>query len=164
MPRLKIRSALVDLRTDARRALQPPTNPAVAGWYVGSSHPGDAGPTVLAGHVDSRTGPGVFYHLDRLKPGDVIAVGRADRTTARFVVTVVMRVSKQHFPTALVYTGDGHPSLRLISCGGAFDRSTGHYLDNVIVLAVPVSAHPPRRPEPPPGAAPDRRAEIAARP
>ena len=50
-----------------------------------------------------------------------------------------MRVSKQHFPTALVYVGTSSPSLRLISCGGAFDRSTGHYLDNVIVLATPAT-------------------------
>ncbi len=137
VPRLGISSPLVDLRTDARGALQPPEDPARAGWYVGSSHPGDPGPTVLAGHVDSQSGPGVFFHLDRLRPGDSILVGRADRSTVRFVVTRTMRVSKQHFPTALVYIGTRSPSLRLISCGGAFDRSTGHYLDNVIVLASP---------------------------
>jgi sortase (surface protein transpeptidase) len=137
VPKLGVRSRLVDLRTDPRGALQPPSDPQQAGWYVGSSHPGDPGPTVLAGHVDSRSGPGVFYHLDRLRPGDSIVVGRADRTAVRFVVTRVLRVSKQHFPTALVYLGTRSPSLRLISCGGSFDRSTGHYRDNVIVLASP---------------------------
>ena len=137
VPRLGIASTLVDLRTDARGALQPPKDPARAGWYVGSSHPGDPGPTVLAGHVDSQSGPGVFFHLERLRPGDSILVGRADRSTVRFVVTRTMRVSKQRFPTALVYVGTRSPSLRLISCGGAFDRRTGHYLDNVIVLASP---------------------------
>lgn len=135
--RLGVRSTLVDLRLNPNGTVQVPTDFAQAGWYVGSAHPGDAGPTVLIGHVDSKRGPGVFYRLPQLRTGDRISVARADRTTAEFVVTRVLRVPKKDFPTALVYRGDGRPSLRLVTCGGAFDQTTGHYLDNVIVLADP---------------------------
>jgi hypothetical protein len=137
VPRLGLRSTLVQLRKQRTGALEVPKDPAQAGWYVGSSHPGDPGPTVLAGHVDSRTGPGVFFHLDRLRKGDSIFVRRADGSTVPFVVTAVLRTPKSRFPTELVYVGDRTPSLRLITCGGAFDRRFGHYLDNVVVLAVP---------------------------
>ena len=137
IPALRTRSRLVQLHKLSNGTLQVPSDPAQAGWYVGSSHPGDAGPTVLAGHVDSLTGPGVFYHLDHLRQGDVIAVRRADGTVARFVVRQVLHVPKRKFPTQLVYIGDGRPSLRLISCGGVFDRRTGHYLDNIVVTAAP---------------------------
>lgn len=135
--RLGISSSLVDLHLKANGALQVPADFARVGWYVGSAHPGDPGPTVLVGHVDSYRGPAVFYRLHELRPGDIIAVGRADRTQARFVVQRVLKVPKRAFPTRLVYVGDGRPSLRLVTCGGAFDRRSGHYLDNTVVLAVP---------------------------
>jgi hypothetical protein len=135
--RLGISSALVDLRIKPDGALQVPADFQRVGWYVGSAHPGDPGPTVLVGHVDSYKGPAVFYRLRELRPGDVITVGRADRTQARFVVQRVLRVPKRSFPTRLVYVGDGRPSLRLVTCGGSFDRRSRHYLDNTVVLAVP---------------------------
>lgn len=134
VPRLKISSRLVDLHRRPDGTVQVPRSAAVAGWYVGSAHPGDAGPTVVIGHVDSTTGPGIFHGLRQLRPGDLVMVGRADRTTARFVVRKVERVAKRRFPTAAVYTGR-RPSLRLVTCGGVFDRRSGHYRDNVIVYA-----------------------------
>ena len=108
------------------------------GWYVGSAHPGDAGPTVLIGHVDSKHGPGIFYAVSRLHPGDQIVVTRADRSRAVFVVQQVQRYAKRAFPTASVYRGDSRASLRLVTCGGAFDGRTGHYLDNTVVFAAPL--------------------------
>ena len=135
--RLGISSTLVDLRIKPNGALQVPADYQRVGWYVGSAHPGDPGPTVLVGHVDSYKGPAVFYKLRQLHPGDVITVGRADKTQARFVVQRVLTVPKKSFPTRLVYVGDGRPSLRLVTCGGAFDRKSGHYLENTVVLAVP---------------------------
>jgi len=140
--RLGIHSSLVQLRKNADGTLQVPTDFARAGWYVGSAHPGDPGPTVLVGHVDSYKGPAVFYRLRQLKQGDRITVRRADRSTVVFVVDSVRTYPKRRFPTALVYRGDGRPSLRLVTCGGAFDRRSGHYLENTVVIARPLGKRP----------------------
>lgn len=141
--RLGISSSLIDLRKNPNGTVQVPSDVHRVGWYVGSAHPGDAGPTVLIGHVDSYKGPAVFHRLRELHKGDLVRVARADKTQAVFVVTEVRRVAKRHFPTALVYVGDGKASLRLVTCGGVFDRQSGHYLDNTVVLAT--SYVPPPR-------------------
>lgn len=136
--RLGIHSSLVDLRKNPDGSVQVPVDYGIAGWYVGSAHPGDAGPTVLIGHVDSKHGPGIFYAVSRLHPGDQIVVTRADRSRAVFVVQQVQRYAKRAFPTASVYRGDRRASLRLVTCGGVFDGRTGHYLDNTVVFAEPL--------------------------
>jgi len=121
---------------DANGVLVPPDSYSVAGWFTGSAPPGDVGPTVIAGHVDSRAGPGVFYRLDDLRAGDVVTVGRSDGATARYRVTDVLVVAKTTFPTGRVYGPTPGPELRLITCGGEFDRSARRYLRNVVVSAV----------------------------
>jgi hypothetical protein len=90
---------------------------------------------VILGHVDSRTGPGVFLDLARLRPGAVVHVDRADRSTVTFRVTEVSRVPKADFPTDLVYAPTLQPTLRLVTCGGSFDEARRSYRDNVIVFA-----------------------------
>lgn len=136
IPALGVHSVLVPLGVDAVGALVPPVSPSVAGWFTGGAAPGEPGPTVIAGHVDSRTGPGVFYRLRDLAPGDEVTVGRSDGTVARYRVTVLTVVAKKAFPTDTVYGPTPGPELRLITCGGEFDRSAGHYLRNVVVSAV----------------------------
>jgi hypothetical protein len=138
--KIGLSSSLIDLRKNPNGTVQVPKDVRQVGWYVGSAHPGDAGPTVLIGHIDSYKGPGVFHRLPQLKKGDVITVTRADRSQALFTVQLVKRFSKRNFPTELVYRGDGKASLRLITCGGEFDRASGHYLDNTIVFAAPSKA------------------------
>jgi Sortase domain len=90
---------------------------------------------VLVGHVDSRTGPAVFYRLRELAPGDEVLVDRADGTTARFIATSLDSYEKALFPSDLIYYPTLEPQLRLVTCGGPFDPSTGHYRDNVVVFA-----------------------------
>ncbi len=137
VPRLGIRrSALVELGVDTAGVLVPPVSTAVAGWYTGSAVPGRVGPTVIAGHVDSTTGPGIFYRLDTLRPGDLVAVGRSDGVTVGYRVTGVLTVPKDVFPTGQVYGPAPDPELRLITCGGEFDHTARRYLRNVIVSAV----------------------------
>ena len=111
--------------------------PAVdlAGWYEPGPRPGAAGPAVIVGHVDSRRGPAVFFRLGQLRQGDRIVVGRARGGALSFVVERVERVSKQALPVTRIWNHTSRPVLRLITCGGSFDRSTGHYRDNVIVYA-----------------------------
>ncbi len=135
IPALKVHSELVELGVDAAGVLVPPDSPSVAGWFTGSASPGDPGPTVIAGHVDSRTGPGVFFRLKDLQPGDEVTVGRSDGAVARYRVTGVTVVDKNAFPTEQVYGPTPAPELRLITCGGEFDHSARRYLRNVVVSA-----------------------------
>ena len=137
VPRLRIsRSSLVELGVDGAGVLIPPASTAVAGWYAGSAVPGEIGPTVIAGHVDSYEGPGIFYRLDTLRPGDLVSVGRSDGVTVRYRVTEVTTVAKDAFPTRQVYGPTPGPELRLITCGGEFDHTGRRYLSNVVVSAV----------------------------
>ncbi|MDQ6658842.1 MAG: class F sortase [Actinomycetota bacterium] len=107
-----------------------------AAWYDGSPTPGQLGASVLEGHVDSAAnGPSVFFKLGALKPGDPIYVTRRDGTTAVFTVNAVRRYPKNAFPTNTVYGAVDHAALRLITCGGTFDRNSGHYVDNIVVFA-----------------------------
>lgn len=137
VPRIDVDTRLMDLDLTARRELQVPplSQPWTAGWYDRSPVPGEVGPAVLAGHVDSRTGPAVFFRLHELRRGDRIVVDRSDGRTATFAVDRVEEVSKSSFPTKRVYGATPRPELRLITCGGTFDAASGHYLANVVVYA-----------------------------
>lgn len=135
VPRIRVDSPLAVLGLDPAGALVPPTDFDRAGWYGGGPAPGDPGPAVLAGHLDSRRGPAVFARLAELRRGDRVEVRRAGRWLP-FRVTGTLRVAKDHFPTARVYGPTPGPELRLVTCGGDFDRRRGHYRDNVVVFAV----------------------------
>jgi hypothetical protein len=113
-----------------------------AAWYKYSSTPGSTGPAVIIGHVDSAAeGPSVFFDLGDLRPEDKVLVTRADGRVAVFSVDGVRSYPKDDFPTKLVYGKDEHAVLRLVTCGGPFDDSTGHYLDNIVVFASLVGSH-----------------------
>jgi hypothetical protein len=131
-----VRSTLVPLTLDAAGALQAPGDYVHAGWYVDGPVPGAPGPAVIAGHVDSRAGPAIFFRLRELRPGDKVTVTRSDRSTVRFGVISVERYPKNAFPTGRVYGPTPDRALRLITCGGSFDRARRSYRDNVVVYAV----------------------------
>ena len=118
------------------QSIEVPRQPSSAGWWAGGPRPGQVGPAVILGHVDSKTGPAVFFRLGELEAGDEVLVDRTDGTTARFQVTSLDRYHKAEFPSELVYYPTGQPELRLVTCGGPFDPSTGHYRDNLVVFAV----------------------------
>jgi len=139
IPAIGVTSSLLHLGQTAAGAIQVPSpGPDYnrAGWYRYSPTPGSVGPAVIAGHVDSAAdGPSVFYRLGALRPHDRILVTRADGSVAVFAVDAVRRYTKKAFPAKVVYGDTDRAALRLITCGGPFDRSTGHYLDNIVVLA-----------------------------
>jgi hypothetical protein len=135
VPAAGIDTPLPPLRVDAGGALVPPDDVATAGWFSQGPAPGEAGPAVLVGHVDSTAGPGVFFRLRSLHPGDGVVVRRADGSAVRFTVTRVARYPKTAFPTAAVYGPTPDAELRLVTCGGAFDHAARSYLDNVVVYA-----------------------------
>jgi hypothetical protein len=115
--------------------LEPPHEWGVAGWYADGARPGDPGPAVVEGHVDSRNGPAVFYRLRDLHVGATVLVRTAAGSTLRFVVDTVRRYPKTKFPTAAVYGPAPLPVLRLVTCTGDFDWSARSYLDNLVVTA-----------------------------
>ncbi|TFV65052.1 UNVERIFIED_ORG: class F sortase [Bacillus sp. AZ43] len=135
VPSVGVNAPLTGVGLDPSGAFAPPADPAVAGWYTGGPAPGAIGPAAIAGHVDWAGAPGVFAALARVEPGAAVVVARADGGTARFTVTRVVRTPKTSFPTAEVYAPVEGAELRLITCGGAFDRARGSYEDNVVVFA-----------------------------
>ena len=139
IPLIGVRTQLITLGLTSAGELQVPSSTAVAGWYTGSPRPGGVGSAIIVGHIDSYSGPGVFYRLIKLTRGDKIYVKRADGTLVEFRVTSVQIYLKDRFPTEDVYGPVPDAELRLITCGGAFDRATGHYLSNIVVYATEVS-------------------------
>ncbi|KQS73798.1 peptidase C60 [Modestobacter sp. Leaf380] len=138
VPAIGLTSSLVTIGVDRTGALVPPADYAQAGWFADGPAPGAVGPAVLAGHVDSRSGPAVFFRLEELQPGARVEVGRSDGSTLAFEVTRVAEYPKSDFATAEVYGPTVDAQLRLITCGGEFDRSRRSYTDNIVVYATAV--------------------------
>ncbi len=137
MPAIGVRSELVGLRLNRDGSLQVPQSYGVAGWYSQGPAPGTAGdPAIIVGHVDSTRGPGIFFRLRQLRAGDRVLVRRTDGTTVLFAVYRTAQYNKATFPAPQVYARRPKPELRLITCTGVFDRSSGHYLSNYVVYAV----------------------------
>ena len=139
IPAIHVSAKIVDEGLDAGGALQvPPLTDAgvrLAGWYDLGPAPGQVGSAIIVGHVDSYQAAGVFYDLGSLVPGNAVEVTLANGETVHFTVTSVHEYSKAHFPASEVYGPEPYQALRLITCGGAFDEATGHYLSNIVVYA-----------------------------
>ena len=123
------------LAKNGRLAAPPDADRNLAGWYRAGTSPGATGTAVVAGHVDNEQGPAVFYDLGALKKGDTVDVDRSDRDTAVFTIDAIEVYSDQDFPSKKVYGKASRPELRLITCGGGFDKAQQHYLGNVVVYA-----------------------------
>jgi len=137
IPRIGVASALIPLDVDpASGALVPPERYDVAGVFTAGPVPGEVGPAIIAGHVDSRDGPGVFYRLEEMVVGDLISVSLSDGQEVEFLVIEVSQYPKTDFPTDAVYGPTPDRELRLITCGGNFDRTRRSYVDNIVVYAV----------------------------
>ena len=138
IPRIRVRARIIPLglRPDGSPAVPPLATPFVTSWYDAGPTPGARGAAVIFGHVDSAAvGPAVFYSLGRLRVGNLIDVTLADRRTAVFSVYAAGLYPKTGFPALAVYGYTRWPTLRLVTCGGEFDRRSGHYLGNVVVFA-----------------------------
>lgn len=135
VPSIEVSAPLAPLGLDQEGRLETPSEFDTAGWWRGGPEPGEPGPAVIAGHVDSYRGPAVFYALDQLSPGDEIQVHDEDGTTAHFVVDRVEQHPKDAFPTEDVYGDTRQPTLRLITCTGPFDDAQNQYRHNLIVYA-----------------------------
>lgn len=135
IPSIGVDSSLESLGLLPNGELQPPTEWQQAGWYRDGIVPGGTGPAVIIGHVDSVSGPAVFFRLRDLRMGDPVLVKQKNGKTLKFVVEAMQSYPKDHFPTAAVYGPTPVPVLRLITCTGEFDRAAHSYLDNLVVTA-----------------------------
>lgn len=135
VPSIAVASELVRLRRGSDGALEVPRDYAKAGWWEDGVIPGAAGPAVIVGHVDSERKAAVFHRLRSVRPGDKIIITRIDRSRATFAVDAVNQYTKAEFPTAAVYGPTNGSTLRLITCGGRFDRRRQAYSDNLVVFA-----------------------------
>ena len=135
IPTIGVRSSLVRLGLAPDGSMEVPVDYGRAGWFTEGTLPGETGPAVIAGHVDSKSGPAVFYRLGKLRRGDTIEVDRADGVRLRFVVEERAEYPKASFPSEAVYGPVLWAALRLVTCGGEFDRARRSYRDNVVVYA-----------------------------
>ena len=136
IPRLEVEASIIPLGLQEDGTIEVPEDPDQTGWWLGGPEPGETGPAVILGHVDSQEeGPAVFYHLQYLDPGDEIHIDRVDGSTITYVVEATERHDKDTFPTDSVYGPTEEPTLRLVTCGGVFDYDVRSYQDNVIVFA-----------------------------
>jgi LPXTG-site transpeptidase (sortase) family protein len=135
VPAVDISAPVVPLGLTDGGALEVPEDFSTAGWWASGPEPGERGAAVITAHVDSQAGPAAFYTLADASPGDEVYVHRKDASTATFVIDRVGQYPKDDFPTHQVYDETPEPALRLITCGGIFDDSIGHYRDNIVAYA-----------------------------
>ncbi len=134
IPRIGVSVHLSVLGLNRKGTVDIPTNFAVPGWYKGDRSPGQKGSAVILGHVDSSSGPAVFYKLDKLGLGNRIDITLRNGKKLVFAVIGIRMFQKTNFPDRLVYGARDYPALQLVTCGGIFDPSTGHYLSNIVVF------------------------------
>ncbi|GHC44085.1 class F sortase [Streptomyces flavofungini] len=139
VPGLGVRAPVVARGLDAEGAIDPPpfAQPGVVGWYGGGVRPGARGTSLFVGHVDTESKPAVFYHLSALRPGEKVRVTRDDGSIAEFTVDDVQVLGRDDFSARTAYgpREEGRAELRLITCGGTFDRASRTYSANVVVSA-----------------------------
>jgi sortase (surface protein transpeptidase) len=142
IPAIGVDARVQPLTVDENGVLPPPDTYDSAGWWRTGPEPGDRGPAVIAGHVDSERGPAVFFRLPDLDRGDQIFVDRADGTTAVFATQRIERRDKNAFPTDAVYGDTPDSQLRLITCGGKLDRKAHSYVDTSSCSPFDLADHP----------------------
>ncbi len=140
IPRLGVHAPVIALGLQDDGTIEVPASADFAGWWLGGPEPGETGPAVILGHVDSEEGPGVFFHLRYLSNGDEIHIDRVDGSTVSYVVERKEKHGKDNFPTDAVYGPTEEPTLRLVTCGGDYDFGVRAYPDNVVVFASQINA------------------------
>ena len=135
IPSIEVEAPIIPLGLEDDGSIEVPEGTEETGWWLGGPEPGEPGPAVILGHVDSREGPAVFFYLRYLEAGDEIHIDREDGTTVTYVVESSERHDKDAFPTDAVYGPTEQPTLRLVTCGGDFDFDVRTYEENLVVFA-----------------------------
>jgi hypothetical protein len=142
IPAIGVSVSLSQLGLNADKSAQVPTKYEEPGWFKLGPTPGQVGSAVILGHVDDKKGPAVFFKVKTLKAGDKVDVSLTNGVISHFVVKAVETYSKSAFPAKKVYGSQGVSALQLVTCGGKFDKATGHYESNVVAYTSLVSTTP----------------------
>jgi sortase (surface protein transpeptidase) len=142
IPAIGVSVSLSQLGLNADKSAEVPTKYEEPGWFRLGPTPGQLGSAVILGHVDDKQGPAVFFKLNTLKAGDAVDVSLTNGVVSHFVVQKVETYSKSEFPAAKVYASRGYSALQLVTCGGKFDKATGHYDSNVVAYTTLSSTSP----------------------
>jgi sortase (surface protein transpeptidase) len=142
IPAIGVSVSLSQLGLNADKSAQVPTKYEEPGWFKLGPTPGQMGSAVILGHVDDKQGPAVFFKVNTLKAGDTVDVSLTNGVVSHFVVRTVETYSKSAFPATKVYASQGYSALQLVTCGGKFDKATGHYESNVVAYTTLVSTTP----------------------
>ena len=145
VPQIGVSASVGVLGLNKDNTVQVPTNFAQPGWYKFGPAPGQRGSAVILGHVDNYKGPAVFFYVYRLRLGSPVVVQLADGYTVRFKVIGVREYSKGHFPDQVVYGMRPYSALQLVTCGGVFDRASGHYESNIVAFTTMTGWTAPRK-------------------
>jgi len=137
IPSIGVSAPFTALALNPQGTLIPPpdTDNNLVGWYKAGPSPGERGNAIVAGHVDTKTGPAVFSMLSSLKAGGKVTITRDDGILATFVVDKVRTYKKKDFPDRQVYGDTNDAQLRVITCGGAYDHTAKDYTANVVAFA-----------------------------
>ena len=135
VPAIGVDANVVSLGLNSDSTLQVPTDATDAGWWSGGAAPGRRGAAVIVGHVNWGGNEGVFGRLHEIVPGQDVLITHRNGVTDHYRVTTTAIYPKISFPTRLVYGPLPYPGLRLITCAGSFDPTSGHYDENLIVFA-----------------------------
>jgi hypothetical protein len=135
IPTIGVDSGIVELDQRPDGTIQVPSDWNTPGWYARGPAPGEAGPAVILGHLDSFTGPAVFWRLSSLRAGDAVQIDRKDGSHLTFSISRTASFNVDSFPTNDVYGSSSGPELRLITCGGSYSLSRHQYLSNVVAFA-----------------------------
>jgi len=144
IPAMGVSVSLSKLGLNADNSPQVPVRYQEPGWFKLGPAPGMMGSAVILGHVDDKKGPAVFFKLGTLRAGYAVDVSLANGSVAHFAVKAVETYLKAQFPSQKVYGPHGFRGLQLVTCGGNFDKTTGHYLSNVVAFTSLVSTTPPK--------------------
>jgi sortase (surface protein transpeptidase) len=135
VPAMELAEPLIPLGIQADGTMEVPEDYGDVGWFTGGGTPGGFGPTVIAGHVDSRSGPAVFFRLGDMVVGDRFTIAGEDGTNFEYEVYRIEDHAKAEFPTVDVFGATTTDEVRLITCGGEYNEATGRYVDNLVVFA-----------------------------
>lgn len=135
-PSLKKNGCMQLVGVDREGNIAVPTNVHVAGWYINSVKPGDKGLSIIVGHRDGITKPGIFRDIDKLQVGDAFTLEFGDKKKRTFEVLDVAVLSIKDTYDKMYERQDGvEQQLNLVSCIGTFDKKQRTYDKRVVVVA-----------------------------
>jgi sortase (surface protein transpeptidase) len=142
IPKIDATAPIIPVGTTPDDELDVPLNPRTVGWWKYGAKPGATiGTAILAGHINYAGVTGSMAAIGKLNPGDQVYVfgkqNADNRHEVKFRVTGVRTYHKTRLPYKQIFDQKSVGRIAIVTCGGPFDASTGNYLDNIVVFAVP---------------------------